>query len=209
MRLLVVGEHVLLLQGLVQLLHEHTGAEVRSTVRPHEAEAALRQWRPSVVIVEASDVPAATGLLGQLAGAAAGVPLLVIAPGEREQFLAALRGGARGFVGRDATAEQLLECIDLLQRGDWGVPRPLIGELVQAYLALSAPEQRATRLTERERRILELLARGLSAQAIGRELHLSEFAVRGDIRVLTKLLGVTNRVQIVTEALRQGLLTPE
>jgi DNA-binding NarL/FixJ family response regulator len=211
MRLLLVGEHVLLLQGLAKLLHDQTGAEIRATVRRDEAEDALRHWRPDVVVAETSDMSAAGNLIEHLHTTADGLPLVVIAPGDRAQFLAALRAGARGFVGRDASAEQLLGCIDAVCRGEWGLPRGVIGYLVEEYLALSAAQRPPARveLTQREQQIVRLLARGLSTDQIGRELYLSESTVRAHIRALAQKLGVVNRVQAVHEALRRGLVTPD
>jgi two-component system nitrate/nitrite response regulator NarL len=206
MRLLLVGEHVLLLQGLTKLLHDQTGAELRATASQSEAEEAVQVWRPDVVIVETSNVAAASDRLAGLRRAGGEPPLLVIAPGEREQFLAALRSGVRGFVGRDATAEQLLGCIDAVRRGEWGLPRALLGDLAGAYVALATAHGRShVALTDRERRVLQLLARGATTRRIGQEMFLSEGTIRGEIRALTQKLGVANRVQLVTEAFRLGL----
>jgi DNA-binding NarL/FixJ family response regulator len=206
-RLLLTGEHVLLLQGLVKLLGDQPGADIRAATRPDEAEESVRVWRPEVVIFETSNVPAAIERLEGLCHAAEDVPLLVIGPAEREQFLAALRAGARAYVGRDATAERLLGCIEAVRRGEWGVPRALVGVLAEAYVTLANAEVRpsAQAITERERRVLELLTLGASVARIGQELFLSEGTVRSDIRALTRKLGVANRVQLVAEAMQRGL----
>jgi DNA-binding NarL/FixJ family response regulator len=159
------------------------------------------------VIFETASVPAAQERLEGLCRASGDAPVLVIAPAEREDFLAAVRAGARGFVGRDATADQLLGCIEALRRGEWGIPRAFAGVLAEEYvtLARAETEPRTFTLSERERRVLELLARGASVARIGQELFLSEGTVRADIRSLSRRLGVANRVQLVAEAMRLGL----
>lgn len=207
MRLLLVGEHVLLLEGLMKLLHDQTGAEIRAVTQQDEAQETARRWEAEVIVVETSNVPAAATRLVELRAAAPSVPLVVIAPGDQAQFLAALRAGARGFVGRDATADQLAGCIKAVWRGEWGVPRAFMGMLAEAYLELAATTHRSDpiALTDRERNVLDLLVRGLSTAHIGQQLFLSESTVRADIRSLIHKLGVANRVQLVAEALRRGL----
>ena len=207
-RLLLVGEHVLLLQGLAKLLQDQTRAEIRLTVQHHEAEAAVRGWSPEVVILETSDVVTAGGLIARLRRAAETVPLLIIAPAERGQFLAALRAGARGFMGRQSGARELFGCIDAVARGEWGLPRMLLGDLVAEYLVLAtAADARATvTVSERERQIVRLLAQGASAHQIGQQLFISESTVRKDIDGLMRKLRVANRMQVVTEAIRLGLI---
>ena len=63
--------------------------------------------------------------------------------------------------------------------------------------------------SDRERRILTLLARGMNAQDIGTQLFVSSSTVRGDIRGIVHKLGVANRTQAVAEALRRALILPE
>lgn len=210
MRLLLVGDHVLLLQGLAQLLQDQPGAQVRTAVPPETAAAALRDWRPDLVLTETADVLAAAERLAHLCRLADAIPLVVIAPSEPAQFLAALRAGARGFVGRDVPADRLYGCLAAVQRGEWGLPRALLGALVEAYVDLSADAQPPVpALTTREQHILRLLAQGLSTPRIGRQLYLSESTVRAEIRTLSQKLGVANRVQLVSEALRRGLVPAE
>ncbi len=189
-RLLLAGEHVLLLEGLKRLLEEQEAAEVRTLLL--EAAPELPQdWVPDVLLVETSDVRGIGPQLARLRAHVAPAPLLIIAPGEPEQFLAALRAGARGFVPRDARAGNLMRCVAAVRRGEWGLPRGLLGALVDAYLALAAaPALTDPQLTERERQVLQLLVRGWSAERIGRELFLSESGVRSVIRGIARKLGV-------------------
>jgi NarL family two-component system response regulator LiaR len=207
-RLLLVGEHALLLQGLKRLLEDQVAADVRATVQWDEVEHTLHTWLPEVIVVETPDAAAATDRLLHLAQIAPNVPLVVIAPGDEHQFLAALRAGARGFISRDASASNLVNCIEAVHRGEWGLPRNLTGVLVQEYLASRNhhPVLSVEDLTERERSVLGLLVHGWSAQRIGEELYLSESAVRSIIRSIGRKLGTTNRMQIVILALTLGLV---
>lgn len=211
MRILLVGEHVLLLQGLMKLLEDEVGAEVRTVRRLPDVAATIEHWDPVLAILEAVTAESVRDLTSLFASLERNIPVLVIAPAEREHFLAALRAGARGFVGRHVSVEELLGAIKAVQRGQWGIPRALVGELVAEYLTLV--RERAARspvvFTERERRILTSLARGMSAKRIGEHLFLSASTVRGEIRTIVRKLGVANRTQAVAEALRRGLVLPD
>jgi two-component system, NarL family, response regulator DevR len=211
MRILLIGEHALLLQALMKLLHDEIGAEVRTVARLPELESAVDQWDPDLAVLETTNVETIHELITSLASLQQRPPVLVIAPGEREQFLAALRAGARGFVGRHVGAEELLGAIQAVQRGEWGIPRAFVGELVTEYLTLvrEQPTPHPESFNERERRILTYLAHGMSAQRIGEQLFLSASTVRGEIRGIVQKLRVANRTQAVAEALRRGLLLPE
>ncbi len=206
-RLLLVGEHVLLLEGLRRLLEEQEVAEVRTALLDAAPELP-QDWAPDVLLVETSDVRNLGSRLAHLRARVAPAPLLIIAPGEPEQFLAALRAGARGFVPRDARAGNLMRCVAAVRRGEWGLPRGLLGALVEAYLALTAaPASPDPQLTERERQVLQLLVRGWSAERIGRELFLSESGVRSVIRGLARKLGVQRTTEVVRIAVQQRLVS--
>lgn len=211
MRILLIGDHALLLQGLARLLADEAAADVRTTRRIDEAADWVSAWKPDIAILETSDVTGAGPTLIRLRDAAPALPLLVIAPNEREQFLAALRAGVRGFIGRQMSVEELLGTINAVRRGEWGIPRALAGELAVEYLALLEERQPAhtLSLTPREQQVLSLLAQGMSAERIGRALYVSESTIRNEIRGLAGKFGVANRVQVVTEALRLGLVSRE
>lgn len=206
-KLLIVGDHVLFLQGLTRLLQDHLGAEVR-TARWESVEETLRHWRPDVIVGETTDVLAVGGMLAETCRAAAELPVVVIAPGDRQQLFAAMRAGARGFVPRDTGTAQLLGCLRAVRDGGWGIPRSLTGDLVQEYVALAAikPVPTGDELTTRDRQIIRLLVQGHSTRQIGRELSMPASTIHYAIQTLAKKLGVANRMQVITEAMRRDLV---
>jgi two-component system response regulator DevR len=210
-RILLVGEHALLLQGLMKLLEDEVAAEVRTVRRLADVEAAIEQWIPALAILETTGNEPIQELISSLSSLQRDVPVLVIAPGEPDQFLAALRAGARGFVGRHISVEDLLHIVEIVQRGGWGIPESLIGSLVEEYLLLV--RERTTSptmvLSKREQQVLAFLAQGMNARRIGEQMFLSASTVRGDIRGIVRKLGVANRTQAVAEALRRDLLHVE
>lgn len=210
-RILLTSDSILILEGLLKLLEEYQGAEIQATARRDEAARIAGDWQPQIVVAETSDVSGLAVYLERLRSAAPAAQYVLIAPATREQFLAAVLAGAHGFVGRHASAQELINCIRAVQRGDWGLPRSLIGDLVQEYVTISSLDRApvASDWTDREISVLRLLGQGMGAQQIGQTLFLSESTVRTLISNLLRKLGVGNRVQAFTEALRRGLIALE
>jgi DNA-binding NarL/FixJ family response regulator len=126
---------------------------------------------------------------------------------------AALRAGASGFMLKDAPAEQLVDAVRVVARGDAllapSVTRLLIEEVARrpAVDPLTVAPGLAD-LTDRELEVLKHVARGLSNGEIAEQLFLGEATVKTHLgRVLTKL-NVRDRVQAVVMAYESGLVTP-
>lgn len=210
MRLLLVGEHVLLLEMLQATLEEAMGAEVRTASRPPEIAQMGRDWQPDVVVLDTMDVKASREQALSARGSGPGCRSVVIAPNDPAQLLAAVRLGARGFLPRDCTSAQLVHCIEAVLRGDWAMPRTLVEQLVVGLLA--SVNDRTTQpmvLTERERRILAGLSTGADAVGLAALLGVSVGTVRTDIRVLLQKFGVKTRAQLVAKAMRLGAVNVE
>lgn len=128
-----------------------------------------------------------------------------------EYVYTALRAGASGFILKDTLAPDLLSAIRAVARGDAIVAPAVTKRLIERHigttkdpLPLSDVELRV--LTEREREVLELIARGLSNGEIAGRLHLTEGTVKGHVsRILTKL-NLRDRVQAVVFAYECGLV---
>ena len=123
----------------------------------------------------------------------------------------ALRAGACGFLLKHASPEALVEAVRTVAAGDGliapAVTRRLIAEFACAPVA-PAPSAELDRLTEREREVLELVARGRSNAEIARELMVGPATVKTHVgRVLTKL-GLRDRVEAVIWAYAADLVQP-
>lgn len=131
-----------------------------------------------------------------------------------EYVLAAIRAGASGFLLKDARPEDMLAAIRTVHAGDSVIApsstRRLIEHLVKVLPADPAGADGAAldELTDREREVLILMARGLSNSEIGSELFVAEATVKTHVgRVLAKL-GARDRVQAVVAAYETGLVRP-
>ncbi|WP_407316857.1 response regulator transcription factor [Isoptericola halotolerans] len=131
-----------------------------------------------------------------------------------EYVLEAIRAGASGFLLKDAPPEEMLAAIRTVHRGDAVIApsstRRLLEHLVTALPTTAAgpTHQALGGLTEREREVLVLMARGQSNTEIAAELFVAEATVKTHVgRVLAKL-GARDRVQAVVTAYETGLVRP-
>ncbi|MED7928237.1 response regulator transcription factor [Nonomuraea sp. LP-02] len=131
-----------------------------------------------------------------------------------ENVVAALRAGADGFLPKDVSPEELIEGVRVVHRGESAVaPRlltRLIGTFVRASRTPPAPTRQAglAGLTEREREILVLIARGRSNAEIAAGLAVSPSTVKNHVTSLFAKLGVRDRAQAVIVAYEAGLVRP-
>lgn len=130
-----------------------------------------------------------------------------------EYVMRAIRGGASGFLLKDAPPDQMLESIRTVYRGD-AVIAPSSTKRLVTYLADKALADRELRpdiidvLTDRERQVLYHMARGLSNSEIGEVLDVAQATIKTHIGRIFAKLGARDRVQAVVLAYEAGLVRP-
>jgi two-component system nitrate/nitrite response regulator NarL len=129
--------------------------------------------------------------------------LFLSAPVDGSAIYHALARGAAGFLTKDADKREICDAILAVSRGET-ILSPEIQARVAAEIRMRGDDEPL--LTPREREILPLVAKGLSAAAIGRQLHLSSATVKTHLQHLYKKLGVSDRAAAVAEAMRRGYL---
>lgn len=130
-----------------------------------------------------------------------------------EYVMRAIRGGASGFLLKDAPPDQMLDSIRVVHRGD-AVIAPSSTKRLVTYLADKALADRELRpdiidvLTDRERQVLYHMARGLSNSEIGEVLDVAQATIKTHIGRIFAKLGARDRVQAVVLAYEAGLVRP-
>ena len=121
-----------------------------------------------------------------------------------------LRNGASGFLLKNAPPDTLIEAIRTVASGDALLAPSVTRRLVEEFArrpGATVTSEAADRLTEREREVLVLLARGMTNAEIAEELFVGEATVKTHVsNVLTKL-GLRDRVQAVVFAYENGVVT--
>jgi DNA-binding NarL/FixJ family response regulator len=181
-----------------------------------EALTAVRLSLPDILLLDDA-LPPRDELdpteLVQQASAIRPVHVVALLADEREEtVLGALRSGARGLLLKSGPPEQLVEAVCAVAAGHVLIAPPLTGWLLDRLADRldtgAAPPAQVEQLTQRERQVLELLARGKSSQELASTLGLREVTVRSHVHnVLTKL-GLRHRSQAVAFAYQSGLVSP-
>lgn len=137
--------------------------------------------------------------------------LVVITAGEHDADLAtAVRAGARGYLLRDCSPEELRQAVSAAAQGRSLLPPTIASRLLDEF-ALMAKRSEAGpdgigALSRREREVLSLVAEGLNNRAIAERLFISENTVKNHVRNIHEKLGVHTRMEAVVRAVREGLL---
>ncbi|WP_340687020.1 response regulator transcription factor [Amycolatopsis coloradensis] len=173
-------------------------------------ETALR-LRPDLVLMDVR-MPVLDGVAAteRICAALPGTRVLMITTFDLDEYAyAALRAGASGFLVKDAPAEEILVAIRGVLRGDSMVSPSVTKRLLDRYLddARDGGEsKRLEKLTEREKDVLALIARGLANSEIASKLYIGETTVKTHVgRILAKL-SLRDRVHAVVFAYESGLV---
>lgn len=210
-RVLLVDDQELVRVGFRIILQSEPGIEVVGEASDGaEAVELARQLRPDVICMDVqmpgTDGIEATRLITADPTIEAGV--LILTTFQREDYLFdALQAGASGFLLKTARAEQLVEAVQVLARGDALLSPDVTRSVIQQF---SRPVVQAAPvgLTEREADVLALVSRGLSNAEIAAELFLGEATVKTHVSKILIKLGVRDRVQAVVFAYDNGLVAP-
>ncbi|MFC4112713.1 response regulator [Nonomuraea zeae] len=128
-----------------------------------------------------------------------------------ENVVAALRAGADGFLPKDVSPEELIEGVRVVHRGESAVAPRLLTRLIGTFVRTPGPKAvpaELAELTERERQILVLIARGRSNAEISAELAVSPSTVKNHVTSLFAKIGVRDRAQAVIVAYEAALIEP-
>jgi len=220
-RVLIVDDQALVRTGFRMILEAED--DVTVVGEAGDGDEALRlaaAARPDVVLMDIRmptlDGVEATRRLLAAAGEAGATPrVLILTTFDLDEYVVeALRAGASAFLLKDAPPEDLVAALRTVHAGDAVVAPRVTRRLLDRFAARlpaatdTPPPAALATLTEREREVLTLIARGLSNAEIAGELYVSETTVKTHVgHVLTKL-GLRDRVQAVVLAYETGLVRP-
>lgn len=210
-RVCLVEDQMLVREGLRSLLDLIDDIEVVAEARDgEEAIRIIPEVRPDVVLLDIR-MPRKNGLEVMAALKDKGLPptLVLTTFDEAGLVLDAIRAGARGFLLKDVSLEQLASAIRALAAGKTLV-QPAVTERMLRSLhrqqADSPDLQLAEPLTERETEILRLMAGGHTNREIGEALHIAEGTVKNHISNILAKLGVRDRTRAVLKGLDLGFI---
>ena len=205
-RVLVADDHPIVRQGLVGVLSDEDDLEVVGEAGSgREAVAAAARLRPDVVLLdlEMDDVDGVEAI-PQLRSVHPSVEVLVFTAYDTdERVLGAIRAGARGYLLKGASSDEIARAIRSIAAGGSYLEPRVAGKLLAE---VNAPRRASSTLSEREREVLRLVADGLPTKQIASNLSISERTVKFHVNSIFHKLGADNRAQAVALAAQRGLL---
>lgn len=217
LRVLLVDDQALVRKGLRLVLESEGDMEVVGEAPDGEAGVALaRELRPDVVVMDVR-MPGLDGVEATRALAGPGVAspqaVLILTTYDLDDYVfEALRAGARGFLLKQDSVEELAGAVRTVASGDAVVAPSVTRRLIEHFTSAAPPAARQPaeldRLTEREREVLLLVARGRTNAEIAAELFVEPSTVKTHVGNVFMKLALRDRVEAVIYAYEHGLLRP-
>lgn len=217
-RVLVVDDQILIRQAVADILsgtdditvvgQAANGAQAVQQSREHLPDVVVMDIRMPVMDgIEATSVLCADDTLTE-------TRVLILTTFEEDEYLvSALRAGASGFIGKGSEPDDIVRAVRAVHAGDTLLSPAATRSLITRYInvpdrpVLSQMPELAD-LTDREREVLQLVAKGLSNQDIADELTISPHTAKTHVNRIMAKLYAHDRAQLVIIAYESGLLTP-
>lgn len=211
-RICIAEDHTILRSGLRAILLQEPEFEIVGEAADGiELLRIVQQQQPEVVLLDLS-MPRLNGLeaLQEIRARQPEVKILVLTMHAEEEYVtAALEGGARGYLLKDATQPELILAIRTVCAGKTYLSPDISVKILQGYLdGKRAPRPVSTweQLTRREREILKLVAEGYKNREMADLLHMSIKTVDTHRSNLMKKLGVHSAAALTAYALEKGII---
>jgi len=208
--IVLVDDHAIVRQGIRSILERHPQMSVvGEAATSQEAMAVVAVTRPRIVLLDlklsTSSDTEGLELCQKLTSTYPETAVLVLTTLMDDQLVVrAIRSGASGYVVKDVDTRELVRAIQAVSQGESAFDSRSAAAMVRSLNARSPLESK--QLTEREREVLSLLARGLSNRDIGKRLYISETTAKFHVGNIIRKLNVTRRAEAVYAASKMGLI---
>lgn len=212
-RILLVDDHQIMREGLMSLMAGEPDLEVVGDASDgRQAVQMARRLKPDLVVMDIS-MPGLSGIEAtrKILDELDRVRVLALSMHADPRFVAgALEAGAHGYMIKDCTSQELLECIRTVAGGGTYLS-PQVAEVVVKGFVRRLGEETGTPpasvLTPREREVLQLLVEGHTVKAIAERIHLGIKTVETHRRNIMEKLGLKNMVDLIKYAMREGVVS--
>ncbi len=215
-RVMLVDDHLLFLQGL-QYLMETYGVEVVGKARNgEEALVKAKIIKPDIILLDIR-MPECSGLevLKQIKKEMPDTKVIILTTSEDDEDLfTAMKYGASGYLLKNTDGKKLIQYLEDIGNGEMPLSPGLTAKLLLEFKRSSEASSHInhkdnilkSELTDRQLKVLELVARGETYKEIGDLLGLSERTVKYHISKIMEQLHFSNKTQLITYAVQNGIL---
>lgn len=206
-RVVVVDDHELFRRGLRRSLEEQGLRVIGEAADGEEALGLVGHTMPDVVVMD-FHMPRMSGVdaVRRLAVSAPTVKVLMLTiSGDEESVTEAIQAGARGYLLKQATIEEIAAGVRAAAAGEALISPRIAAQLLERMRRPVPGAPARPRLTEREVEVLRLVAEGRDNQEIAAELTISPRTAKNHVASILAKLGLDNRIQAAVYAVRKGL----
>ncbi|MGH3442212.1 MAG: response regulator [Nitriliruptorales bacterium] len=204
--ILLVDDHEVVRKGLRLLLEKVLGYEVVEASSALQALAVVDGRRPDLVLLDAR-MPEHDGVwaLERILELAPNLPVIMLSTYDSADYVdGALEGGAAGYLLKDASSHQLREAVEIALEGRGVYLHPAVAQ--RALARRRGADRLAHPLSERELEVLARIALGDTNEEIAAALVVSEKTVKSHLSSIFRKLGVSNRTEAASKAIRERLV---
>lgn len=209
MRVLIADDHALFRDGIISLLTAADHQVIGQAGDGDEAVKAALELKPDLVLMDI-DMPGLDGLeaLKKIKEHNPLVRVVMLTVSDNDEYIvAAIKTGANGYLLKDLSSKDFLECIQELEQGNLAVTRKTATQLISRFQnLLQECDSEKEVLTAREVEILELVGNGSTTGEIAKTLYISENTVKYHVRNILQKLHASNRAEAISRAVQKGLI---
>lgn len=209
-RVMITDDHPVVREGLSAMLSREKDIEVvAEAANGNEAIEKARDLKPDIVLMDLR-MPEVDGVeaMRRIRTENPDIKFIVLTTYDNDEYIfQGIEAGARAYLLKDSPREEMFKAIRVVSEGGSMIEPAVAGKVLDRFAALSRQVQIPETLSEREVEILKLIAQGTSNKIIATSLNIGESTVKTHIQSIFNKLGVNDRTEAVTEAIKKGIIT--
>jgi DNA-binding NarL/FixJ family response regulator len=208
-KILIADDHPVVREGLIAMLSREADFKVIGEAKDGvEAVNKAKELSPDVVLMDLR-MPEMDGVeaIRQIRPAMPDVKFIILTTYSDDDYIfSGIEAGARAYLLKDAPREDLFKAIRSVYRGESLIQPVVASKLLDRFSQLSRRTPSVEELSERELEVLCLMAKGAANKEISAELNIAQSTVKTHITNIFQKLGVNDRTEAVTQALKKGII---
>ena len=209
-KLMIVDDHTVVRDGLTSMLERQDDFQVIGQASNGlEAVERVSALQPDVILMDLR-MPELDGVeaMRRISSERPGTRFIVLTTYDSDEYIFdAIEAGAKGYLLKDTSRDDLFEAVRAVHRGESGIEPGVAARVLDRFAQLSREEAQAPLLSEREVEVLQLMAKGSANKEIAASLSITDSTVKTHVANIFQKLDVSGRTEAVTQALQMGIIS--
>lgn len=208
-RILIADDHPVVRAGLSATLRTESDVQIVGEAENGvEVVRRAKELQPHIILMDLK-MPELDGVeaMRRIIADNPDIKVIVLTTYDTDEYIfRGIEAGARAYLLKDCSAEELLKAIRTVHRGGSLLEPAIAGKLISRFVELSRQVRDPDSLTRRETEVLKLVALGVSNRNIAAQLSISDNTVKAHVSNIFGKLQVNNRAEATAEAVRKGII---